>query len=61
MAVLVGSLFVVHLLFILIQLIGNPDSGIGGLGSSLAYSLAVYVPVILVSIYALIKARRSKA
>lgn len=54
----VASIFGVFLVFVVLQLVGNPDNQIGSLSVSLLYSVVVYIPVFVVCAIALMKARR---
>ena len=57
-ALVVASILGVFLIFVVIQLVGNPDNQIGSLSVSLIYSAVVYIPVFVVCALALMKTRR---
>ena len=57
---MVACVFGVLFLFLVVQLIGRPIRHLGSEPLSVLYSLAVYVPVIVVCVFALWRAGRRR-
>ena len=51
----VASILGVFVIFVVLQLTGSPDNQIASLGTSLLYSVLVYIPVFVVCALALRK------